>query len=359
MSPDENNEIVEEEFSLSDYLEPDTPEVKEMKSIYENEYEYREYLSEIEFSIVSYYYEENRKVKDKDVISALKNIKLNRDKPLTFFKKNLEREIVENLIEPLEENPITDHEFTLVLDYVLWIIDNRSWVEDKQAYVKWITYIQGLFSKEEEEKYEKHFKKLTSKMGLTNAQAEMLLMKRDADEFFEEGGLFEGLEVSEVLDKDRLADNLETGFFLMTDEEKDDFLMNNGPDYIELVQTYVSELADKEEFEKIQDFYKKFNEKHKDFFPLNFIMGTVYINRDPALAISYFEETLKVAENSEEFSKEMREDMTKQIDVIKRLLLEESTEKPEENTGESKKGKKKCKAGKKASKNDSGSEEDF
>jgi hypothetical protein len=218
MNPDENNEFVEDELSLSELLLPNTPEVKEIKSIYENEYEYREYLSEIEFSIVRYYYEENRKVKDKDVISALKNIKLNCDKPLTFFQKDLEREIVENLIEPLEEKPLTNHEFTLVLDYVLWVIDNWSWVEDKQAYVKWITYVQGVFSKEEEEKYEKDFKKLTDKMGLTNAQAEMLLMKRDAENFFEEGGLFEGLELNEVLDKDRVADSLETGFFLMTDE---------------------------------------------------------------------------------------------------------------------------------------------
>jgi len=339
MSPDENNTIVENEFSLSELLLPDTPEVKEIKSIYEDEYEYREYLSEIEFSIVRYYYEENRKVKDEDVISALMNIKLNRNKPIIFFKKNLEREIVENLIEPLEEKPLTNHEFTLVFDYVLWIIDKWSWVEDKQAYVKWITYIQGVFSKEEEEKYEKDFKKLTDKMGLTNVQAEMLLMKRDAKNFFEEEGLLEGLELNDFYDTDSVADSLETGFFLMTDEEKFDFLMDKGPDYIELVQTYVLELADKEEFEKIQEFYKKFNEKHEDFFPLHFIVGSAYLNSDPALAISYFDKTLKVAENLEDFPDEIREEMTKNIDIITKLLLEEPTEKVEEKAVKSKKSK--------------------
>ncbi len=40
MSPGENNEISEDEFSLSELLIPDTPEVKEIKSIYEREYEY-------------------------------------------------------------------------------------------------------------------------------------------------------------------------------------------------------------------------------------------------------------------------------------------------------------------------------
>ena len=40
MSPEENNEISEDEFSLSELLMPDTPEIKEIKSIYEKEYEY-------------------------------------------------------------------------------------------------------------------------------------------------------------------------------------------------------------------------------------------------------------------------------------------------------------------------------
>ena len=147
----EYNEISEDEFSLSELLLPDTPEIKEIKSIYEKEYEYSDYLSEIEFAIAGYYYEENRNLKDKDVISVLKNIKQNRDKPISFFKKDLEIDIIESLIEPLEENPLTNHEFTLVIDYVLWVIDNRSWVEDKQAYVKWITYVLGFFSKRKKE----------------------------------------------------------------------------------------------------------------------------------------------------------------------------------------------------------------
>jgi hypothetical protein len=89
----EYNEISEDEYSLSELLLPDTPEIKEIKSIYEKEYEYSDYLSEIEFAIAGYYYEENRNLKDKDVISVLKNIKQNRDKPISFFKKDLEIEL--------------------------------------------------------------------------------------------------------------------------------------------------------------------------------------------------------------------------------------------------------------------------
>ncbi len=73
MASDENNEIIEEEISLSEYLEPDTPEVLEIKSLSGIEYEYSEWLGAIEFTIASYYID-NRKLRDKNVISALKNI---------------------------------------------------------------------------------------------------------------------------------------------------------------------------------------------------------------------------------------------------------------------------------------------
>jgi hypothetical protein len=134
----------------------------------------------------------------------------------------------------------------------------------------------------------------------------------------------------------------------MNDDEKFDFLLEKGPDYVEFVQSYVSELVDKGDFEKIQVFYKKFSEKHNDFFILHFIMGTAYIDKDPALAKSYFEEALKTAENYGEIPKEMIEDLRGNINLLTKLLMEESAAKTEEKTGESKKGKKGCKTGKKA-----------
>ncbi|AKB36308.1 hypothetical protein MSSAC_1718 [Methanosarcina siciliae C2J] len=356
MNPDENNQLVEDDLSLSEFLVPDTPEIKEIKSIYNKEHEYSEYLSEVEFSIADYYYNANRKVTDKDVIRALKNIKENRDKPISFFEKPLEKEIVKSLIEPLEESPLYDHEFILAINYVLWSIDNRSWMEGKQAYVKWITYVLGFFSEAEEKKYESKFRKFARKMGISGAQVDMLLMKKEAEDFsdeddiFGEGGLFEELALEEIFEEDRVADDLETGFFLMTDAEKFDFLLDKGPDYVELVQDYIMGLAEKEEFEKIQDFYKKFNEKHENFFPIHFIVGSAYLNSDPALAISYFEKTLKATENSEEFPPEMREELKRNMDLLTSLLLEEATEKVEEKAGEDRKGEMKQKTRKKASK---------
>ena len=322
MTSKEKNEIVEEKLSLSEYLEPDTPEILEIKSLYNMEYEYSEYLGTIEYAIADYYYNTNRELKDKDIISELKNIKQNYEKDISFFKSDLEILIVEDLLETLEEFPITQHEFKLLFEYVLWVIDNRSWVEDEQAYVKWTTYVLGLFSKEEEEDYEKQFKKITSEMGLTDAQADMLLLKKDADEFFEEGGLFEGREESEVLARETIADDLETGFFLMNDEEKFDFLLEHGPDYIELLQSYISDLAEKEDFEKLQDFYKKLSEKEQNFFPLHLMMGTIYLGKDPAFAKSCFQETLRIVDTLEEIPKETKEDLRESISLLEKFIGE-------------------------------------
>jgi len=368
MNPDENNEFVENELSLSELLVPDTPEIKEIKSIYENEYEYSEYLSEIEISIAEYYYNYSRKVTDKDVIKALKNIKLNRDKPISFFEKALEKKIVKSLIEPLEESPLTDHEFTLVLDYVLWVIDNRSWLEGNQAYVKWITYVLGFFEEGEEKKYERQFKKFARKIGVSGAQVDMLLMKREmTDDFFDEEGFFEEgslgglLEVpspEDIFGEDRTADDLETGFFLMSNDEKFDFLLDNGPDYMELMQDYLLSLMGKEDFDKIQEFYTKFNEKHRNFSPLQVMVGTIYSEKDPALAKFYFKEALRSIQESEEFPKEIKEELIDHINYLTNLLFEEPAEEVEEKAIETKKSKQTRKSGKKASNGDSGNKKD-
>lgn len=329
MNTDEKNVLTDEsEATIALYLEPDTPEILEIKSLFNLEYDYSEYLGTIEYAIADYYYDTDRELLDKDIILALKNIKQNYDKDITFFKSDLEKLIVEDLLEVLEDNPLTHHEFKLVIDYVLWVIDNRSWVEDDQAYVKWTTYVLNLFSKEEEEKYEKEFKKSASELGLNDAQIDMLLMKKDADDFFEEGGLFEGRDAGDMFDDDTITSDLETGFFLMNDDEKSDFLLEQGLNYLELVQSYVSELAEKEDFEKLQAFYKKFTEKEKDFFPIHLMMGALYLNIDPAFAKTCFEKTLKMASESEGIPEELLEELRQSVDIMNKYLKGESPENP-------------------------------
>jgi hypothetical protein len=305
------------EDSLFRHLVPDTPEVKKIRSLRGREYEYAEHIGIVEYSIARHFYEADRKIKDRDAVSALKNIKKNCNKNISFFKQDLEKEIVKNLTELLEEKPITHHEFKLVMDYVLDVIDNRSWMEDEQAYIKWVAYVMDLFTEEENVEYEKSIKKLAAKLGLSGKHADLMLMKGDEEDYFEfveeygdvedgeenegdkgeernerEGMTEKGLTEEETAEEEMLAE-MESRFLLMEDSEKFDFLLENGPEFYELAGLYISELSEKGEFDRIQELYSKLTEKYDDFLYLYVFMGATYLEIDPLLAKSYFEQALK------------------------------------------------------------------
>jgi len=320
MSPDTGNKFTEGgDDSLSRYLKPDTPETKEMKSLQGKEYEYSDYLGTIEYSIARYFYENDRGIKDKDAVAALNNIKNNYDKKISFFEQDLEIEIIENLIELLEDEPISHHEFKLAIDYVLEVIDNRSWMEDDQAYLKWAAYIMGLFTDKEREEYETKIRKLAARMGFSRKHADLMLMKGEEEDYFEFVEKY-GAEGTEELTDEELIAEMENRFLSMPEDEKFDFLLENGPEFYELVGLYLSDLSERGEFDKIQDLYRKLTEKYDDFLYLYVYMGGIYVEKNPSLAKSYFEKALETLDRTDELSDSTREVLRDQfLNLIKKL----------------------------------------
>lgn len=320
MSPDTGNKFTEGgDDSLSRYLKPDTPETKEMKSLQGKEYEYSDYLGTIEYSIARYFYENDRGIKDKDAVAALNNIKNNYDKKISFFEQDLEIEIIENLIELLEDEPISHHEFKLAIDYVLEVIDNRSWMEDDQAYLKWAAYVMGLFTEKEREEYETEIRKLAARMGFSSKHADLMLMKGEEEDYFEFVENY-GAEGTEELTDEELIAEMEKRFLSMPEDEKFDFLLENGPEFYELVGLYLSDLSERGEFDKIQTLYRKLTEKYDDFLYLYVYMGGVYLEKDPSLAKSYFEKALETLDRTDELSDSTREVLRAQfLNLIKKL----------------------------------------
>jgi hypothetical protein len=317
MAFEENNETVEEIFSLSEYLEPDTAEIMEIKSLEYIEPDYCEYLGAIEYSIAQHYYENDRKIEDKDVVLALKNIMLNYELDISFFIKDIEIQIINYLICPIVEKPITRHEFRLIIDYILWAIGNRAWMEDKQAYVKWIAYVIGLYSEEEEKKYERNFKKVGKKRGMSKEDIDLLLMKSVKD------------DISKAIDTDVFpGEDIEKSepdiyFTLMSDEEKYNFLLEKGHESSILLELYVFELAQNQEFEKIKKLYSELSIKYPDFAHLHFLMGTIHITIDPSFAKSCFEKTLEIAEKDEEVPENVLQSLKLNISFLEGHLSEE------------------------------------
>jgi len=342
MASEENNEIVKEELSLSDFLNPDTPEVKKLDSLFGEEYQYIDYFIRIEYLIAHYYHEVDRKIRDEDVILILNNIKKNRYNKISFFEHPLEILIVGNLLEGLKEKPITHHEFKLVLDHVLSAIDNRSFLDDEQAYVKWLTYALSYFTEEEEEEYVKNVTIFASNLGLSDEEISLLLLKESEYDSFEEDDEEEaGGEEDELFKEKARPPELKTRFNSMKDAEKFEFLIENGSDYFNLVESYINELVSQEKFEKIQELYNKIIEKDEDFLPLHFMMGIIYLDRDPALAKFYFEQTLKVAEMGDDVPEEILQGLKLEILALEAYLSEEKQYTPvdKRNSGKKSRGK--------------------
>lgn len=305
------------ENSLFQYFKPDTPGTMKIKTLRGKELEYADYVGTIEYSIAKYFYEDNRKIKDKDAISALKNIRENYDKNIAFFKLDLDREIIENFIEVIEEKPITHHEFKLAIDYILEVIDNRAWMEDEQAYLKWAAYIMGLFTEEENEDYERIIKEFAAKLGLSSKHADLMLLKGKEEDYFD---FLDTYGEDEGQTEEELLAEMEEKFLSMTDSEKLDFLMENGQDFYELAGLYVSVLSERGEFEKLEELYRKLIEKYDDFIYLDVYMGGAYIEKDPALAKSYFENALKRLDKLDELSESTKEVLRANLlDLIKRI----------------------------------------
>jgi len=314
MTSKENDETVEEELSLSEYLIPDYPDILEIESLEFKEPEYMMYLGAIEYSVALYYYEDDRKITDKDVRLALKNIKLNYESDLSFFSGDLEIQIIDYLIGSLREETITHHEFRLVIDYVLQSIENRTWMEDEQAYVKWIAYVLGFYSEAEAIKYEKDFKRIAKKRGMSDEDIDLLLLKS------EEGNFSETISFGTSPGEDHSNSKEAMDFDLMPDEEKYNFLLEKGPACPDLLEFYTYELAQNREFEKIKELYSKLTEKYPDFINLHFMMGVIHISIDPAFAKSCFEKTLEMAEKDEAVPENILQSLRMNISMLDRYL---------------------------------------
>jgi hypothetical protein len=125
-------------ISLKELMLQDNDKIREIKSLYEKEEEYSDYLEPIEFCIANLGMD-NHKLKDKDIVRALRNVRDNLDKDLDFFKSDLEKEVMFALSESLQTyERITKYEVMLVVKHILWAIDNRSWLDDSRAYLTWI-----------------------------------------------------------------------------------------------------------------------------------------------------------------------------------------------------------------------------
>lgn len=153
----------------------DLPEKRGLKNIYKKEEEYAGVLAPIELAIACCYLR-NPHIKDSDAALALKNFREDYDKK--FAKGTLEYVIQSAVLAGLgkftKNKKISEHEFLLAIDYVLWAISNREWIPDERAYLKWICNFFGLLEGREKEDYEEFYARLGHDMNIPKGKLEIL-----------------------------------------------------------------------------------------------------------------------------------------------------------------------------------------
>ena len=162
---------------LTKLLLEDNEKAKSIKTIYQREVEYVEFLGPIEAFFAHYYYYGYPQLRDIDIIKAIKNVRDNYDKDISFFKTDLEKELIDAISSALQNasRKVTKHELFLVFGYILWCIDNRKHLGDPRAYLNWICNFFHLFKGEDKKKFMAQYQKYAQDKGLDKEQLKNLV----------------------------------------------------------------------------------------------------------------------------------------------------------------------------------------
>jgi len=256
---------------ILDLLRPDSEIIqKYLKSLFDKEEKYLEFLYAIEESIVGEFLR-NKNIKDQEIISFLKHFIENIDKPSNYFGSSFEQDLYQNLIDVLSDTSITKHELLLCIRHILWSIDNRSWLDDQQAYIKWLVHLFDLLNKEEKEIYEKHIRTLCKDKGVPDQQVEAMLKNdfTDVDVKCDEGV------------------PIESEYFALDDSKKLNFVVKNFQVVPSLCEIYFQELMEQGDYDLAEKLCKSILEIVPECLPIVALLGVVYKGKGNTILAKY------------------------------------------------------------------------
>jgi len=201
---------------LNELLLEDNEKVKELKTLYKKEGEYAGILGPIEYAIAQTYLN-NRKLKDKEVVKALKNIKSNYLQEMSYFREPIEQEIMLASSIALRKRKITKREYRLAISYVLWAIDNRSYLPSSRAYLDWLLNFFGLMNKKEKQALEKSYDDFGKKHGMEKEVIEEMKLnfsEHETDSQEEELTIKESEKFSGTGEEEQISKVLQLKIFL-------------------------------------------------------------------------------------------------------------------------------------------------
>ncbi|MBI2653088.1 hypothetical protein HYX00_06485 [Candidatus Woesearchaeota archaeon] len=194
---------------LNKLLLEDNEEIKKIKTLQKREEEYAYILGPIEHTI-ALHYSDNRKIKDRDVVKMLKNLRSNYSQNLDFFKEPLEKEIIIQLSFALQETETMHREIYLSISYIIWSIDNRTWTGDNRAYLEWVLNFFGMMDKKERKEFKRKYDELGKEFGIE--EEKIRAMTAGSEELNE--------DIYEPSDEEEAWSKKDSEYFAMSDDEK-------------------------------------------------------------------------------------------------------------------------------------------
>lgn len=277
--------------------------IENLQDIYGKEQEYLMFLYAIELNVNEEYLE-NKNLQDRDVIKMFKHFLDNLDKDIDFFKSDFEKNLYLNLIDALEEKSITKHELKLCFRYILWSIDNRCWLNDSQAYVKWLAYTSGCMNEKESRAYQKNVRSVCTRQGVSKEKIDAILNNDFSD--------------IELDDKENTL--IESRYFSLDDTDKLDFVLKHFQNTPYLAELYYEECMQDKNFDNAEKLCKAILDMMPGFPPMEILLGVLYKQKgDASLAKNQFEKVLKLFKQIPKGAFEGRDELEKET----RKLLKE------------------------------------
>jgi len=169
---------------LKSLLLPDTDKIKKKMETHEDLpiEKYTHILSQIEFSIASCYSENISGLTDKKIIAVLESLstslktktaptysytdsesqtKKSKNTKTATISRGLKNSICDAAIEALRKRPVTQHEFELCLRFIMYSIDNRSWIPGGRGYLDWIANWFGLLEGRKKQEFDSFYDDLS------------------------------------------------------------------------------------------------------------------------------------------------------------------------------------------------------
>ena len=189
---------------LKSLLLPDTDKIKKKMETHEDLpiEKYSHILSQIEFSIASCYSENISGLTDKKTLAVLESLltslkikttltsdsyedsgsqitRKSKNTKTTAISRDLKNSICDAAIESLRKRPVTQHEFELCLRFIMYSIDNRSWVPASRGYLDWISNMFGLLPEWKKEEFDVFYGSISQLFGI---EMDLLTMDKTIDE---------------------------------------------------------------------------------------------------------------------------------------------------------------------------------